>query len=107
MSASGAGASSGAAPERRISMQRDLFERHAVLRALAYAVTVVAVIYAGGMLWGIVAHFQDVVLLLFLAWIVAFIFQPLVGRMQRLGMRRILAIALIYVALLMLAVGSI
>jgi predicted PurR-regulated permease PerM len=88
-------------------MTRDPLERHAVLRVLIYTVTVVAVIYAGGMIWSIVAHYQDIVLLLFLAWIVAFIFQPLVDRLQRLGMRRVLAVALVYVALLVIAVGSI
>lgn len=88
-------------------MRRDLLERHAVLRVLVYALTVVAVIAAGGSLWSIVAHYQTIVLLLFLAWIVAFIFQPVVDRLQRLGMRRLLAVALVYATLLLLAVGSI
>lgn len=88
-------------------MARDLFERHAVVRLLVYAVTIIAVLYAIGMLWGVIAHYGDVILLLFLAWIIAFALQPFLAILQRLGVPRLLAVALVYLALFAVAVGCI
>lgn len=88
-------------------MTRDLFERHAVLRVLVYVVTTIAVMYAGAMIWGVAAHYWDIILLLFLAWLVAFTLQPLSKMLERLHVPRLLAVTLIFVALLALAVGSI
>lgn len=88
-------------------MTRDLYERHAVVRLVVYAVAIIAVLYALGMLWGIVVHYDTIVVVLFLAWVIAFALQPLSVRLQRIGVPRILAVALIYLALLGLAVGSI
>lgn len=88
-------------------MSRDLFERHGSIRLLIYLVIVIAVMVLGGMIWQAVAHYQDVIILLFLAWIIAFTLHPLSLILQRKGMPRTLAVATIYVALLALAIGSI
>ena len=88
-------------------MARDLFERHAVVRLLVYATAIIAVLYAIGMMWSVVAHYANVILLLFLAWIIVFALQPVMTRLVRLGAPRLLAVALIYLALLGLAIGSI
>lgn len=88
-------------------MARDLFERHAVIRLLVYALTIIAVLYAISMLWGVIAHYGSIVLLLFLAWIIAFALQPLLTILQRWGVPRLLGVTLIYLALLALAVGCI
>lgn len=88
-------------------MTRDLFDHHAAVRLLVYAATVIAVLYAIGMIWGVIAHYESVILVLFLAWVIAFALQPLSVRLQRLGVPHVLAVALIYLALLAVAVGSI
>lgn len=88
-------------------MTRDLFQRHVAVRLLVYATAIIAVLYAVGMMWGVVAHYESVFLVLFLAWIIAFALQPFSVRLQRLGVPRILAVALIYLALLAVAVGTI
>lgn len=88
-------------------MTRDLFQRHVAVRLLVYATAIIAVLYAVGMMWGVVAHYESVFLVLFLAWIIAFALQPFSVRLQRIGVPRILAVALIYLALLAVAVGTI
>jgi predicted PurR-regulated permease PerM len=88
-------------------MYRDTFQRHAILRALVYLVTLIAVLYAGGLIWGAIGHFSGIITLFFLAWIIAFTLQPLSTFLERHGMPRVLAIAMVYFALLALAAGSI
>jgi predicted PurR-regulated permease PerM len=88
-------------------MRADILERYTVLRVLAYLLTIIAALVAGGMIWGVVAHFQDIILMLFLAWMIAFILQPLVSLVERWGLSRLAAVAIIYCALLMLVVASI
>ena len=61
-------------------MNRDLFERHAVVRLLVYAAAVIAALYAANMIWSVVAHYGNIILVLFLAWVIAFVLQPLATR---------------------------
>ena len=88
-------------------MHRDMLERHGVLRLLVIAVTVVAVLVAGQMIWGVIAHFGNVILPFFLAWVISFILQPLCSVLERRGVPRLLAVSLIYLSLLGLITGSI
>jgi predicted PurR-regulated permease PerM len=88
-------------------MHRDMLERHGVLRLLVFALTVVAVLVAGQMLWGVIAHFGNVILPFFLAWVIRFILQPLCSVLERRGVPRLLAVGLIYLSLLGLVAGSI
>ncbi len=88
-------------------MRRDLLERHGVLRLLLYLATLIALLYAGGLIWSIIVHFSSVIILFFLAWVVAFVLQPLSTFMERHRVPRILAITLIYLSLLALVSGSI
>lgn len=88
-------------------MQRDALERHPILRLLLYLVTIIAVLYAGGLVWQVILHFSGVILLFFLSWIISFILQPLSIFLQRRGVPRLAAVALIYLALLCLAAGVI
>jgi predicted PurR-regulated permease PerM len=88
-------------------MGPDLLERHAALRVLLYAITVVAVLYAGGLLWSVVLHFGGIILIFFLAWVLAFMLFPLAAYLERRGMPRLLAVSLIYAALVGIVVGGI
>jgi predicted PurR-regulated permease PerM len=86
---------------------RDLLERHGVLRLLVYVVTLIALLYAAGLIWSIIVHFGGVILLFFLAWVVAFVLQPLSTFMERHRVPRLLAVTLIYLSLVVLVSGSI
>ena len=88
-------------------MTRDMFERHAVIRLLVYAVAIIAVMYAIGMMWGVVAHYATFALILFLAWVIVFVLHPVAVQLERLGMPRALAVTLIYVGLLAVAIVGI
>jgi predicted PurR-regulated permease PerM len=88
-------------------MSRDLLQRHPVLRVLLSVTTVIVVLYAIGMVWGAVVHFGDIILLFFLAWIIAFILRPLADSLQQRGLSRALAVVVIYLCLLIAASGGI
>lgn len=88
-------------------MKRDLLERHAVLRLLLYLITTVTALYAAQMIWTVLLHFGDIILVFFLAWVVCFILQPLSAFLERRRVPRLLAVSLIYLSLLGVASGSI
>lgn len=88
-------------------MSRDMLQRHPILRLLLYLVTLIAVLYAGGLVWAVIARFSTIITLFFLAWIIAFVLRPLSTYLERHRVPRPLAIVLIYLALLALAAGSI
>ena len=84
---------------------RDALERHRSLQALVGLAIVALVIYVIHAVWSALAIVGDVFLIFLLAWIVMFILEPLSSRLQRLGLPRIVAVSLIYLALLLAAVG--
>jgi predicted PurR-regulated permease PerM len=88
-------------------MSRDLLQRHAILRVLLYVTTVTVVLYAIRMVWSAVMHFGDIILMFFLAWIIAFILRPLATYLQQRGLSRVVAVVAIYLCLLTAAIGGI
>jgi predicted PurR-regulated permease PerM len=88
-------------------MSRDLLQRHAILRVLLYVTTVIVVLYATGMVWSAVMHFGDIILMFFLAWIIAFILRPLATYLQQHGLSRVVAVVAIYLCLLTAMSGGI
>lgn len=88
-------------------MTRDLLERHRALRLLLGLVIVVLAIVAANLIWGMLVFFGDVILLFFLAWIVAFALEPVSIFLQRRNVPRTLAVTLIYLALLVVVSGGI
>lgn len=84
---------------------RDALERHRSLQALVGLAIVALVIYIIHAIWSALAIVGDVFLIFLLAWIVMFILEPLSSRLERLGLPRIVAVSLIYLALLLAAVG--
>jgi predicted PurR-regulated permease PerM len=88
-------------------MHRDILERHAVLKVLVYVITIIAVLYAGGLIWSVVIHFGGIILLFFLAWVLTFILQPLAAFLERHDLPRLAAVSIIYFALLAVAVGGV
>ncbi len=73
------------------------------LRALVIVMCAIAGIYLVGLVWQVLQQVADILLLFFLAWLVAFVLEPLVLLMHQ-GARvpRVLAIGVTYLALLVL-----
>src|SRR5918911_1164877 len=73
------------------------------LRALAILGCAIAGFYLVGLVWQAVEAFADIVLLFFLAWLLAFVLEPVVGALvEVVHLPRLAAIGLTYVALLFL-----
>jgi predicted PurR-regulated permease PerM len=75
------------------------------IRALAIVLVAISGLYLAGLLWQIAAQFADVILLFFLAWVVAFILEPVVDLLERhVQLARPVAVTIAYVG--MLVVGA-
>src|SRR6266702_4056395 len=72
------------------------------LRALSILGCAIAGFYLAGILWGIVQEFADIILLFFLAWLLAFVLEPFVGTLVEGRLPRLAAIGLTYLTLLVL-----
>ena len=77
------------------------------LRALSILGCAIAGFYLVGLLWGIVQEFADIILLFFLAWLVAFVLEPLVGTLVEGQVPRLAAIGLTYLTLLVLVAAGV
>src|SRR5438105_1175198 len=77
------------------------------LRALSILGCAIAGLYLVGVLWGIVQEFADIILLFFLAWLVAFVLEPFVATMVEGRLPRLAAIGLTYLALLVVLVAGV
>ncbi len=88
-------------------MNPDLLARYRVLRVLITLVTVIVAIYTVQLVWTSLVTFGDIILLFFLAWIIAFILDPLSTYLRNLGIPRPLAVSLIYLALAIVISGVI
>ena len=88
-------------------MSPDLLQRHRMLRLLVGMLIFVIGIFIAYLIWSILVTLGDVILLFFLAWIIAFILEPVSLLLQKRGLNRVLAVSLIYVALLVVVSGLI
>ncbi|MBF6591550.1 MAG: AI-2E family transporter, partial [Ktedonobacterales bacterium] len=88
-------------------MGRDILDRHRSLRVLVGLVIIVISIYLIGVVWQVLAIFGDVVLLFFLAWVITFILDPVSSFLVNRGFSRVLAVSLVYLALLVVVSGVI
>src|SRR5947209_13109684 len=70
------------------------------LRALSVLGCGIAGFFLIGLLWQVVVEFADIILLFFLAWLVAFVLEPVVGTLVEGRLPRLAAIGLTYVTLL-------
>src|SRR3712207_3629426 len=75
------------------------------IRALVIVLVAISGLYLAGLIWQLAAQFSDVILLFFLAWVVAFIMEPVVDALRRwAGLRRPNAVTVAYCG--MLVVGA-
>lgn len=72
------------------------------LRALSILGCAIAGVYLVGLLWQVAQEFADIILLFFLAWLVAFVLEPVVGTLVEGRLPRLAAIGLTYLTLLVL-----
>src|SRR5438105_8219506 len=70
------------------------------LRALSILGCAIAGVYLIGLLWQVVEEFADIILLFFLAWLVAFVLEPVVATLVEGRLPRLAAIGLTYLTLL-------
>ena len=73
------------------------------LRALSILGCAIAGFYLTGLLWQVLQEFADIIMLFFLAWLVAFVLEPVVGTLVEGRLPRLAAIALTYLTLLALS----
>lgn len=85
----------------------DMLARYRILRVLLTLVTVIVAIYAMRLVWATLVTFGDIILLFFLAWVIAFILEPLSITLRRRGIPRPVAVSLIYIALALVLSGVI
>ena len=75
------------------------------IRTLVIVLVAISGLYLAGLIWQLAAQFSDVILLFFLAWVVAFILDPVVEILQRRArIRRPAAVTIAYFG--MLIVGA-
>jgi predicted PurR-regulated permease PerM len=75
------------------------------IRALVVVLVAIAGLYLAGLIWQLAAQFADIILLFFLAWVVAFILEPVVDLLERRAiMPRPVAVSIAYFG--MLIVGA-
>jgi predicted PurR-regulated permease PerM len=70
------------------------------LRALSILGCAIAGFYLVGLAWQIIQEFADIIMLFFLAWLVAFVLEPVVGVLVEGRLPRLAAIGLTYLTLL-------
>jgi predicted PurR-regulated permease PerM len=59
----------------------------------------IGAVWLAGWAWQVGNRFGDVLLLFFLAWLVAFVLNPIARRLQQLGMPRLAGVAIVYALL--------
>ncbi|MFN8632758.1 MAG: AI-2E family transporter [Chloroflexota bacterium] len=75
------------------------------IRALVIVLVAISGLYLAGLLWQLAAQFSDIILLFFLAWVVAFILEPIVDVLEhRVLLPRPVAVSIAYFG--MLVVGA-
>lgn len=85
----------------------DLLARYRILRVLVTLVTVVVAVYAIELIWASLVNFGDIIVEFFLAWLIAFMLNPVVNWVRRLHAPRPLAVTLVYLALAVMISGLI
>jgi predicted PurR-regulated permease PerM len=84
-----------------------MLERHRVLRILLGLVTVLVAMWVLGIVWSVLASVADILLLFFLAWVITFILAPVSNFLISRKFPRVLAVSLVYIALLVVISGAI
>lgn len=82
------------------------FKKFPEFRLLIIALLAIALIYLFGLVWGVVAHFSDLLLLVFLSWLLSFLLEPLIARLTRFSFSRAVSSLLVYAGLVLLFLAA-
>ncbi|HVG01112.1 MAG TPA: AI-2E family transporter, partial [Chloroflexia bacterium] len=74
------------------------------LQTLIVLLVIIASAWLAGQVWTFLMQFSSILLLFFLAWLLAFVLSPIARAMQRRGVPKTLAVGIVYLALAVLAV---
>lgn len=85
----------------------DLLARYRALRILVTLAAVVLAIFTFQLIWTSLVSFGDIIVVFFLAWLIAFILDPIVAYLHHRGAPRPLAVSLVYIALAITLTGLI
>jgi predicted PurR-regulated permease PerM len=80
-------------------------ERDPLVRGLLLMLAAIGAVWLAGWVWQVFSRFADIILLFFLAWLLAFVLNPLAKWLQSLGLPRLAAVALVYVGLALGLIG--
>src|SRR5205085_3362735 len=83
------------------------FLRDRWIRALVVLAVLIGALHLGGLLWDISQRFFDIIVMFFLAWLLAFVLSPLTQTIERmLRLPRALAAAGVYLVLFVSLVSA-
>jgi predicted PurR-regulated permease PerM len=74
-------------------------ERDPLVRGLLLLLTAISFVWLAGWIWQIMSRFSDVLLLFFLAWLLAFVLSPVSRWLERLGLPRLAGASIVYAGL--------
>ncbi len=77
-----------------------------ILKWFLLIITIIAGSYLLGLVWGVLGQFSELLLLVFLAWLLSFILEPWVNHLTTLGLPRALAAGVVYLIVSGLVVMS-
>src|SRR5437870_4066748 len=82
-------------------------ERNPWLRALLVLLTLIAGLHLAGLLWDVSQRFGDIIVMFFLAWLLAFVLSPITQALERaVHIPRLLAAAAVYLVLFVVLLGG-
>lgn len=67
-----------------------------ILRWFLWTITIIAGLYLLGIVWVALGNFADIILLIFLAWLLSFILEPWVTHLKDLGLPRAASAGVVY-----------
>lgn len=79
--------------------------RDPLARGLLLMLAAIGAIWLAGWVWQVMSRFSDIILLFFLAWLLAFVLNPVARWLQNLGVPRLAAVALVFTGLALVLAG--
>jgi len=81
--------------------------RDRLVRALIVIAVVIGALHLGGLLWDLGQRFGDIIVMFFLAWLLAFVLTPVTQSLERwVGMSRLVAASGVYFVLFVVLLGA-
>src|SRR5689334_12441159 len=72
-------------------------QKNKALQTLILLLIIIASLYLIGLVWGFLSQFTNVILLFFLAWLLAFVLRPIARWLTTQGMPYTLSVTMVYI----------